>query len=53
MYLRCNACAFLFVIDDRRSDVRTEHQRRNFTSSAGIDALWEPVIAPASDTEQG
>ena len=30
VYLRCSACAFLFVIDDRRSGVRPEHQGRMF-----------------------
>ena len=31
VYLRCSACAFLFVIEDRRSGVRPEHQRRIFS----------------------
>ena len=26
VYLRCSACAFLFVIEDRRSGLRPEHQ---------------------------
>ena len=30
VYLRCRACAFLFVIDDRRSSVRPDHQGRIF-----------------------
>jgi hypothetical protein len=30
VYLRCCACAFLFVIEDRRSGVRSEHQGRVF-----------------------
>ena len=28
--LRCRACEFLFVIDDRRSGVRPDHQGRIF-----------------------
>ena len=31
VYLRCSACAFLFVIEDRRSGVRPEHQGRIFS----------------------
>jgi hypothetical protein len=31
VYLRCSACAFLFVIQDRRSGVRPEHQGRIFS----------------------
>jgi hypothetical protein len=31
LYLRCSACAFLFVIEDRRSGVRPEHQGRIFS----------------------
>ena len=30
VYLRCHACAFLYVIEDRRSGVRPEHQGRMF-----------------------
>ena len=28
VYLRCSACAFLFVIEDRRAVARPEHERR-------------------------
>ena len=30
VYLRCNGCAFLFVMEDRRRGVRSEHQGRGF-----------------------
>ena len=31
VYLRCSACAFLFVIEDRRSAVPPDHQGRIFS----------------------
>ena len=31
VYLRCSACAFLFVIEDRRTVVRPEYQGRVFS----------------------
>jgi hypothetical protein len=30
LYLRCKVCAFLYVIEDRRRNVRPEHQGRMF-----------------------
>ena len=30
VYLRCSACRFLFVIEDRRRGARSQHQRRFF-----------------------
>ena len=30
VFLRCSACAFLFVIEDRRGGVRPKHQGRIF-----------------------
>jgi hypothetical protein len=31
VYLRCTACGFVFAVQDRRSFVRPDHQRRMFS----------------------
>ena len=51
VYLRCRACAFLFVIDDRRSGVRPEHQRRKASRAPDLRA-GQPSLLPAPDTQR-